>query len=489
MRFGLALPQYGFSLPGGRDRVRYDGGLGAPRRRSSGSTPCGFRITSSIRSRGTAATLADRSDRADDGACGDRGRDVAGAAGHARAVRVVPASRRPGEDGRDDRPALRWPPGPGASAPGGSQEEFDAFGFPFGTVGERFDALEDTLAALVRAAVGRAARPTTDRRSRSATPMLAPRPVHGRVPVWVGGKGGPRLLRLAAQYADGWNAVWRIDADDYADRVIAAHDACEAVGRTRRRFVSRSGCTRSSARTRPRRATAFERGRATFPGGAMDAETWASWRADTLSGTPDQVIERVHELEAIGVEEIVVSPWVLPFAVHEPAGRRRPGRARHRAAPRVRRDGSARGGHRGSRRCGRAAALDGDPGSGTPDGSDRPVRHHRRPRDAARPRCERACWRGRSCGKGKACTRWRTLRRDRPRLRRRSSAGDRDAWAPMSPCVKRSCALRSSERSASSAPARRRRPAGALVAACALRRPIRSRAPRTGPSRSCRGRP
>ena len=63
----------------------------------------------------------------------------------------------------------------------------------------------------------------------------------------------------------------------------------------------------------------FERGRATFPGGAMDTETWASWRADTLSGSPDQVIERVHELEAIGVDEIVVSPWVLPFAVLEPA--------------------------------------------------------------------------------------------------------------------------------------------------------------------------
>ena len=28
------------------------------------------------------------------------------------------------------------------------QEEFDAFGFPFGTIGDRFAALEDALAAL-----------------------------------------------------------------------------------------------------------------------------------------------------------------------------------------------------------------------------------------------------------------------------------------------------------------------------------------------------
>jgi alkanesulfonate monooxygenase SsuD/methylene tetrahydromethanopterin reductase-like flavin-dependent oxidoreductase (luciferase family) len=50
----------------------------------------------------------------------------------------------------------------------------------------------------------------------------------------------------------------------------------------------------------------------------MDGETWESWRADTLSGSPDQIIERVHAFDALGVEEIVLSPWVLPFAAVEP---------------------------------------------------------------------------------------------------------------------------------------------------------------------------
>jgi hypothetical protein len=31
------------------------------------------------------------------------------------------------------------------------------------------------------------------------------------------------------------------------------------------------------------------------------------------------VIERVRQLEALGVEEIVISPWVLPFSVQEAA--------------------------------------------------------------------------------------------------------------------------------------------------------------------------
>ena len=55
-----------------------------------------------------------------------------------------------------------------------------------------------------------------------------------------------------------------------------------------------------------------------MPGDAMASETDASWRADTLSGTPEQALERLHAFEALGVEEVVIAPWVLPFAVPEP---------------------------------------------------------------------------------------------------------------------------------------------------------------------------
>ena len=127
--------------------------------------------------------------------------------------------------------------------------------------------------------------------------------MNGRVPVWVGGKGGPRLLRLIAKYADGWNVVWRVDPDGYAARADAARAAFESAGRdpsTLRLSVglyTLVGADEESARA------AFERGRARFPGGAMDADTWETWRADTLSGTPDQVIERVRRFEELGVEE------------------------------------------------------------------------------------------------------------------------------------------------------------------------------------------
>jgi probable F420-dependent oxidoreductase len=197
------------------------------------------------------------------------------------------------------------------------QEEFDAFGFRFGSIGERFAALEDTLAAVSALQSGEPATYVGSSVVLRDARML-PAPVNGRVPVWVGGKGGPRLLRLIAKYADGWNVVWRVDPDDYASRADAARAAFESAGRDPSTLRLSVGLYTLVGADEDTVRAAFERGRARFPGGAMVADTWESWRAETLSGTPDQVIERVRRFEELGVEELVISPSVLPFAVDDP---------------------------------------------------------------------------------------------------------------------------------------------------------------------------
>jgi hypothetical protein len=55
-----------------------------------------------------------------------------------------------------------------------------------------------------------------------------------------------------------------------------------------------------------------------MPGGAMDADTPWTWAADTLSGTPETVLDRIRVFSEIGVDELIIAPWVLPFAVPEP---------------------------------------------------------------------------------------------------------------------------------------------------------------------------
>ena len=183
------------------------------------------------------------------------------------------------------------------------QDEFDAFGYRFGSVGERFEALEETLRVVDQMRRG-------DR--------LLPRPPQRPMPLFVGGRGGPRLLGLAARYADGWNTVWRVSPEAYARKVDDVRAACERHGRDAATFRLSIGLYGLVGNDEAEARASFERGRASFPGGAMDADTWESWRADTLSGSPEQVLARIEALEALGVDELILSPWVLPFAVVEP---------------------------------------------------------------------------------------------------------------------------------------------------------------------------
>ncbi len=198
------------------------------------------------------------------------------------------------------------------------EDEFAAFGYPYGSVGERFDALEDTLRVLEALDGAGEGGVTLEGPTPLREARLLPPPVQDPLPVWVGGKGGPRLLRLAARHAHGWNVVWRVAPSWLESRSEAVERACAEEGRDPATFHRSIGLYLLMGEDEAAARAAFERGRAAMPGGALDAESYEDWRADTLSGTPEQVVERIAEFEEMGVEEIVVAPWVLPFAVPEP---------------------------------------------------------------------------------------------------------------------------------------------------------------------------
>ena len=90
---------------------------------------------------------------------------------------------------------------------GWHSQEARAYGYDFPSIGTRLDMLEEA-AILIRQML------TTDRSSftgRHFTTVDAanqPKPLQSRMPIWVGGLGEKKTLRIVAQHADGWNAAY-----------------------------------------------------------------------------------------------------------------------------------------------------------------------------------------------------------------------------------------------------------------------------------------
>ena len=57
-----------------------------------------------------------------------------------------------------------------------------------------------------------------------------PRPIQEALPIWVGGSGEKRTLRIAARFADGWNVPF-VSPEAFAAKRDVLHQHCADVGR------------------------------------------------------------------------------------------------------------------------------------------------------------------------------------------------------------------------------------------------------------------
>ncbi len=111
------------------------------------------------------------------------------------------------------------------------EQEHDAFGFQFGSLGERFDRLEEALAILKP--MLRDERPSLEGRFYTARDTIN-RPASlqpGGVPLMIGGAGEKRTLRLVAEHAEESNLPCPVD--EVPRKLEALERHCQAVGRDR----------------------------------------------------------------------------------------------------------------------------------------------------------------------------------------------------------------------------------------------------------------
>lgn len=198
-------------------------------------------------------------------------------------------------------------------------EEYEAFGYDFDGVGERFGLLEETLAYL-GALFRDDPASLQGRRFALLDAYNSPRPVQEpRPPILVGGKGGPRLLRIAARLADGWNGAWRWTPKSYGDRARAAREACEAAGRDPSTFRLSLGLFTVVGEDQTDLARRYDLMVGRLPAGVGDALGLETLRAECLAGTPEQVVARASAFAEIGVGELIVSPAPVWFAMPDPS--------------------------------------------------------------------------------------------------------------------------------------------------------------------------
>lgn len=185
---------------------------------------------------------------------------------------------------------LEW--GIGTGWDGG---ELEAYGYELPPPAERIDMLAEAV-QLVRALWTQPDVDHDGRFYRARGAQCDPKPVQQpHPPIWIGGAGERRMLRVVAQLADRSNfggspSEWRHKSD-----VLTRH--CEAVGRDPASIV----------RTWSHDAYLVEdEAELDAAPAALWGESPAAWREANLVGTPKRVAERIHEYVEHGCRGFVI---------------------------------------------------------------------------------------------------------------------------------------------------------------------------------------
>ncbi|MGH9117697.1 MAG: LLM class F420-dependent oxidoreductase [Acidimicrobiales bacterium] len=173
------------------------------------------------------------------------------------------------------------------------EAEHTAYGIPFPGVVERFDRLEEQLAIITglwETAVGDTFSFAGRYYTLTDAPGL-PKPAQSpHPPLILGGGARRRSAALAARFANEYN-VGFVDPEAAAVRVGRVRTACEAAGRDPDDVLTSIAVSVCCGRDRAeveRRARAIGR----------DPNNWGD---SDLGGSPDEVVDRLHDYAAAGI--------------------------------------------------------------------------------------------------------------------------------------------------------------------------------------------
>ncbi|MGA0840607.1 MAG: TIGR03560 family F420-dependent LLM class oxidoreductase [Pseudomonadales bacterium] len=107
--------------------------------------------------------------------------------------------------------------------------EASAYGYLFPDIGTRLDML-DEAAQIIRRMLTEERTTFSGKHFQVDDATCLPRPLQARMPIWIGGVGEKRTLKIVAERADGWNAAY-LAPDEFARVNQVLNEWCEEAGR------------------------------------------------------------------------------------------------------------------------------------------------------------------------------------------------------------------------------------------------------------------
>jgi alkanesulfonate monooxygenase SsuD/methylene tetrahydromethanopterin reductase-like flavin-dependent oxidoreductase (luciferase family) len=170
--------------------------------------------------------------------------------------------------------------------------EHAAYGLELGSVRERMDRFEEAVQVL-RSLLTQPRTTFEGSYFQLADAPAQPAPVQARLPLLIGGAGERRTLRIAARYADEWNA-WTTP-ETLAHKLSVLRQHCDEVGRDPAEIhVS----TQALVYLSEDRAWLAE-------------QQPAHSSAPVVSGTPEEVTEIIGRYRDAGADEFIVNDATL----------------------------------------------------------------------------------------------------------------------------------------------------------------------------------
>jgi F420-dependent oxidoreductase-like protein len=180
--------------------------------------------------------------------------------------------------------------------------EHRSYGFPFHDLGTRYEVFEEQVEIVAR----QLREDRFDFEGRHYTLLdceARPKPVQERLPIIIGGSGGPRSVAIAARWADEYNTVFP-SLDEVGQRRGRLERACEDAGRDPLVFSIMIGCVigEDEAEVVDRARRLHERSGSDDP-----FDGWFATRRDVwLVGTVDEVGARLDAYERAGVGRVML---------------------------------------------------------------------------------------------------------------------------------------------------------------------------------------